>query len=90
MSRVFTITFPFQDRKYTAIVILKNGHQEASMQIQLPDQALHYLIPKGVLTYTEQDGLNLRIEKNKHLTYTLVNNIVQAVEQHSYFQKAVL
>lgn len=77
MARVFTTTFLYTGKTYTAVISQIDG----SVSIFLPDESLHSILPQGRITLDAQKGLKINTPK---LTpaQNLVLTILSAVELH--------
>ena len=52
MARIFTIDFEFRGERHAALVAnWKAATQPDCFQVSLPDEALHDLVPDGVLRF---------------------------------------
>lgn len=77
MARTFTTFFPYHGSTYTAVI----SHQDDAVNIYLPDESLHAILPNGKATYHLQQGLQIDVPKLSAAQH-LVLTIVIAMEQH--------
>lgn len=82
MERVFTTHFEFYGKMYTTRVRQQSGPRDFSLQIEVPDESLMYLLPDGKVVYSSRNGLQSGKAKDNLLAQELVGCIVRSVEPH--------
>ncbi len=55
MARVFTTTFPYQGKSYTAVISQIDG----SLTIYIPDESLHSILPGGRVSFHSHQGIKI-------------------------------
>ena len=75
MARVFTISFTYNEKDYTAVI----SEAQGSITIYIPDEDLQSMLPSSRLTFHPEKGVETDTplnEKAKHL----VRNILEQTE----------
>ena len=78
MARVFTTSFVYDGEMYTAVI----SHTNDTINIYVPDEAFHDILPSGKVTYYPEQGLEIdtfKLSKSQHL----ILNILTSIE-HKY------
>ncbi len=55
MARVFTTTFHYQEKSYTAVISQIGG----SLTIYIPEETLHSILPAGRVSFNLKDGIHI-------------------------------
>jgi hypothetical protein len=84
MERVFTTYFEFHGKKYATRVREYSSPRDFSLQIEVPDESLLYLLPDGKVVYNSRVGLQTGQPKDNVLAHELVGCIVRSVEPHLF------
>lgn len=82
MERVFTTYFEFHGKKYATRVHEQSGPRDFSLQIEVRDESLLYLLPDGKIVYNSRNGLQTGEARDNVLASELVGCIVRSVEPH--------
>jgi hypothetical protein len=83
MARIFTINFEFRGAHHAALVSnWKAGTQADSFQVTLYDEALHHLVPEGVIRFGISDESATPADTNRA---ELVQTLQQAIK--GYLQR---
>lgn len=82
MERAFNTHFEFHGKTYTTFVREYSDPSDFSLQIEVPDESLLYLLPNGKIVYSSRTGLQAETEKDNVLARELIGCIVRSVEQH--------
>jgi hypothetical protein len=82
MGRVFSTSFHYSGHAYTALIALTWQQGDLSINIQVPDTALHHLLPQGRLNYNSKEGLGPLGQPEKEQAQELVGCIFRTVEKH--------
>jgi hypothetical protein len=72
MARVFTTSFYFNGKSYTAVVSQLDG----KMNIYVPDENLHSIIPNGKATFHPDQGMKIDRTLPVSLQDLLLNIII--------------
>jgi hypothetical protein len=81
MGRIFTTTFVFQGKTYTALVSLNFSATDISIKVHLEDTDLHKILPEGKLNYQGSDGFR-NLEHQSELAQELMQCIAHSIEKH--------
>lgn len=74
MARVFTTSFSYNEKIYTAVISQIDG----SLSIYVPDESLHTILPKGKVTFNPEIGLKIdrpRLSREQHLVLNILTSI---------------
>lgn len=73
MARLFTISIPFKNHEYPALVTLRNQGLDTSCLVRYIDKQLCDILPGGVLIFSLAEGLlqplNLSNQQAEELVY---------------------
>ena len=73
MARLFSISFYFQEKEYTALVSLRDLGHDLCCTIRYIDKELRFIIPGDQLVFSLQEGL----KEPKQLPHELAENLLK-------------
>lgn len=74
MARTFTTLFPHNGKTYTAVISRIDG----AVNIYVPDESLHHLLPGGKAVYRPAQGLPIdtpRLNPTQHLLLKILTSM---------------
>lgn len=86
MARTFTTDFFYNNNTYTAVIT----QSAESINIYVPDESLHEILPAGRATYNPQEGLpidSFRLSKAQHLVLNILTSMENGEQQKALLQK---
>jgi hypothetical protein len=87
MGRLFTITIPFHDHDYPALVTLRNSGPDTSCLVRYIDKRISDLLPDGILIFSLADGLKqpheLKDQQAEELVHCTTEAITDYLHQHN-------
>lgn len=82
MARLFSITIPFKNKQYTALVSLKEQGHDLCCFVRYIDKQLRYILPGDQLIFSLQEGLKQPKHLPDELAESLVISTTNAIAQH--------
>jgi hypothetical protein len=81
MTRLFTLTFPFEQKMYDAEVTVNDAAAPHIISVYVSDKSLHPILPGGKVVLTLQEELP-GVSKKAPAIEQLKHNILQAFKAH--------
>jgi hypothetical protein len=83
MGKVFTTSFQYDGRSYSAIVCLTASEDRALiLDIQIPDRSLHYLVPGGKIRVMGYEEFQELLQDKSDHSRKLVRCVLDTVAKH--------
>jgi hypothetical protein len=82
MVRLFTIPFTYQEQTYSAIVSITGVDGSTTVNIVLPDESLHHILPEGKFSFNAQEGMLLNYPRFSAAQDLLIAVLV-AIEEYN-------
>ncbi|HEY0356390.1 MAG TPA: hypothetical protein VGC29_09310 [Flavisolibacter sp.] len=51
MSRIFSISFPYRNSVFNALITMKGGDDQSTVSLRIENEFLHLLLPHGKLSF---------------------------------------
>ena len=82
MGRIFTTSFQFRGKTYSALVSLDLSGSDISIQVHLNDPQLHSIFPDGKLHYNAGKGSPSAEKQESEIAQELMQCIAASIESH--------
>ena len=79
MSRIFTLTVPFDGKERAALVNLNANEYDMDVRVHYLDRELYSILPEGNLVFSLNEGLKQPHELDNDRAVQLVDNTVDAL-----------
>ena len=79
MSRIFTLTVPFDGKERAALVNLNANGYDMDVRVHYLDRELYSILPEGNLVFSLNEGLKQPHDLDNDLALRLVDNTVDAL-----------
>lgn len=79
MSRIFTLTVPFDGKERAALVNLNANEYDMDVRVHYLDRDLYSILPEGNLVFSLNEGLKQPHELASDQAVRLVDNTVDAL-----------
>jgi hypothetical protein len=88
MARLFTISIPYKNHEYPALVTLRNQGPDISCLVRYADKQLCDILPGGVLIFSLAEGLKQPLNLSDQQAEELVNCTTEAIAHYLQGQDA--
>lgn len=86
MARLFTISIPFKNHVYPALVTLRNQGPDISCLVRYTDKQISDILPGGVLVFSLAEGLKEPNHFNDKQAEELVFCTTEAITHYLHHQ----
>jgi hypothetical protein len=86
MARLFTISIPFNNHEYPALVTLKSQGHDISCLVRYIDKQLRDILPGGVLIFSLAEGLKQPLDLSDRRAEELVYSTTEAITHYLHDQ----
>ena len=86
MARAFTINFNYNSKTYLAVI----SQVKTSINIYIPDETLHSILPQGKISFNLQDGIHVdtpELKPAKDLIVTVLGVLEEKCSEVSILRK---
>lgn len=79
MARLFTVSIPYKNHEYPALVTLRTHGADISCLVRYVDKQLCDILPGGVLIFSLAEGLKQPLDLSTKQAEELVYNTTEAI-----------
>jgi hypothetical protein len=87
MARLFTISIPFNNHEYPALVTLKSQGNDISCLVRYVDKQLRDILPDGVLIFSLAEGIKQPLHFSDKQVEELVFSTTEAITHYLHQQE---
>jgi hypothetical protein len=86
MARLFTISIPYKNHEYPALVTLHTEGHDTSCLVRYVDKQLRDILPDGVLIFSLAEGLKQPLNVSDQQTEELIYCTTEAITSYLHLQ----